>query len=97
MPSVSKDQRIATAIAEHHPGELYQRNRGLLKMTHEQLHDFAATKEKGLPKKVKNSKAKPRAGEMRVAKRKRVSRSGRSYDGEKEEDSLQRIRVARER
>lgn len=38
------------AIAEHHPEELYGRNRGLLKMSHKQLHDFAATPEKGLPK-----------------------------------------------
>ena len=36
------------AIAEHHPGEVYERNKGLLKMTKSQLHDFAATKEKGL-------------------------------------------------
>lgn len=37
------------AIAEHHPGELYGRNRGLLEMSHEQLHDFASTSEHGLP------------------------------------------------
>jgi len=51
MPSTSKDQRRAMAIAEHHPSELYQRNRGLLKMSHQQLHDFASTQEKDLPKK----------------------------------------------
>jgi hypothetical protein len=39
------------AIAEHHPEKLKARNRGLLKMSHEQLHDFAATPERGLPKK----------------------------------------------
>lgn len=55
MPAVSKDQRVATAIAEHHPGQLYARNKGLLKMTKSQLHDFAATKEKGLPKRVSRS------------------------------------------
>jgi hypothetical protein len=49
MPAVSKKQRRAMAIAEHHPEELYGKNKGLLKMTHGQLHDFAATKEKGLP------------------------------------------------
>lgn len=38
------------AIAEHHPEELNPANRGLLKMTHQQQHDFAATPEKGLPK-----------------------------------------------
>lgn len=52
MPSVSKKQREAMAIAEHHPGQLYGRNRGLLKMSHQQLHDFAATPEKGLPQKA---------------------------------------------
>jgi len=37
------------AIAEHHPSEVYSQNKGVLKMSHGQLHDFAATKEKGLP------------------------------------------------
>lgn len=37
------------AIAEHHPEDLYQRNKGLLGMNHQQLHDFAATPEKNLP------------------------------------------------
>lgn len=44
MPSVSTRQREAMAIAEHHPSKLYGRNKSLLKMTHSQLHDFAATK-----------------------------------------------------
>jgi len=39
------------AIAEHSPEKLYKKNRGLLRMTQQQLHDFAATKRKGLPKK----------------------------------------------
>lgn len=49
MPAVSKKQRIAMAIAEHHPDELYGRNKGLAKMSKSQLHDFAATPTKGLP------------------------------------------------
>ena len=49
MPAVSKAQRVAMAIAEHHPEQLYARNRGMAKMTKSQLHDFASTKEKGLP------------------------------------------------
>ena len=49
MPSVSKAQREAMAIAEHDPGKLNPANRGLLKMSHKQLHDFADTKETGLP------------------------------------------------
>ncbi|MDR5729433.1 MAG: DUF3008 domain-containing protein [Terriglobia bacterium] len=51
MPSVSRRQQEAMAIAEHDPGKLDSRNRGLLKMTHRQLHDFAATPRKGLPEK----------------------------------------------
>ena len=49
MPSVSRKQQIATAIAEHAPEKLYARNKSLLKMSHSQLHDFASTSHKGLP------------------------------------------------
>lgn len=49
MPAVSKKEQIATAIAEHDPSKLYGRNRSLLKMSHTQLHDFAATPRKDLP------------------------------------------------
>ncbi len=51
MPAVSKAQRAVMAIAENHPGKLYKRNRGLLKMSKAQLHDFATTSEKKLPRK----------------------------------------------
>lgn len=51
MPAKSKAQRIAMAIAEHEPGKLYARNRGLAKMSKKSLHEFASTPEKGLPKK----------------------------------------------
>ncbi len=51
MPSESKAEQAAMAIAEHHPEKLYKRNRALLRMTHQQLHDFAATPTKGLPEK----------------------------------------------
>ena len=50
MPAVSKAQREAIAIAEHHPEDLYGRNKGLLKMKKSDMHDFAATSEKDLPK-----------------------------------------------
>jgi hypothetical protein len=50
MPARSKAQQIAAAIAEHHPEQLYARNRGLAQMSPSQLHEFAATKRKGLPK-----------------------------------------------
>ena len=44
MPAKSTKQRELMAIAEHHPSKLYPKNRGVLKMSHKQLHDFAATK-----------------------------------------------------
>ena len=44
MPATSRAQQQVMAIAEHEPGKLYKRNRGLLKMSHSQLHDFASTK-----------------------------------------------------
>jgi len=52
MPAVSQAQRIATSIAEHHPEELYERNKGMKEMTHKQLHEFASTSEKHIPYKV---------------------------------------------
>ena len=56
MPAESKAQRRAMAIAEHHPEQLYPENKGLAKMTGEQLHEFAASKEKGLPEHKKEEK-----------------------------------------
>lgn len=47
MPAVSRKQQIAMAIAEHEPEKLYAKNKGLLSMSHQQLHDFASTKFKG--------------------------------------------------
>jgi hypothetical protein len=47
VPSVSEKQRRAMAIAEHHPAKLAKKNRGLLKMSHKQLHDFASSVKKG--------------------------------------------------
>jgi len=56
MPSVSKKQQMAMAIAEHDPSKLDAKNKGLLAMTHKQLHDFAHTKRKGLPEKAPSRK-----------------------------------------
>jgi hypothetical protein len=53
MPAKSKAQRELMAIAEHHPGEVSGKNRGILKMSHQQLHDFASTKQTGLPEHIK--------------------------------------------
>ena len=50
MPAKTEKQREVMAIAEHHPEKLYKKNRGLLKMSKSQLHDFADTK--GLKKTV---------------------------------------------
>lgn len=55
MPAKSVAQAIAMRIAEHNPGKLYKKNKGLLKMSHTQLHEFAVTPNKGLPQKVKKS------------------------------------------
>ena len=52
MPAKSKDQQIAMAIAEHAPDKLYRRNRGMLKMNKQDLHDFASTPRKGLPERA---------------------------------------------
>jgi hypothetical protein len=46
------------AIAEHHPEELYKRNAGLKQMSDQQLHDFAATSERGLPEHSAKEKAR---------------------------------------
>ncbi len=56
MPAKSRKQQQMMAIAEHNPGALYAKNKGVLNMSHEQLHDFAATK--GAPKVAKPKAAK---------------------------------------
>ena len=56
MPAKSQAQQRLMAIAEHNPSALKPKNKGVLKMTHTQLHDFAATTRKGLPVKVKKEK-----------------------------------------
>ncbi len=53
MPATSIAQRRLFAIAEHHPEKLHKDNKKILgSMTKGQMHDFAATPEKELPKKV---------------------------------------------
>ena len=49
MPAKSQDQQQMMAIAEHQPGKLYGRNKGVLKMKKSQLREFATAKSKGLP------------------------------------------------
>ena len=65
MPAVSVAQSTAMAIAEHHPEELNPANKGLAKMSHKDLHDFASTPEKGLPEHVHKSASYKLAREAR--------------------------------
>lgn len=53
MPATSKAQQSLFAIAEHHPDKLRAGNKGLLRLSHSQLHDFASTPSRDLPKHVK--------------------------------------------
>jgi len=62
MPAKSVKQRRAMAIAKHQPEKLKAKNRGLLRMSDEQLDEYASTPEKGLPQRApkrKKSKTKP--------------------------------------
>lgn len=63
MPAKSEAQRIAMAIAEHAPGKLYARNRGLLKMTKEQLSEYASTK--GLKRKYAKAAKRKKKGKKK--------------------------------
>ena len=56
MPAKSQAQRKAAAIAMHHPEQLHAKNRGLARMSLEQLAHYAATPERGLPAHVKKGK-----------------------------------------
>jgi len=49
MPSVSRAQQAVMAIGEHEPEKLYPRNRSVLGMSKQQLHEFASTPRKNLP------------------------------------------------
>lgn len=53
MPAISIKMRRLMGLAEHHPEKVQKKNRGVLKMTHQQLHDFAATGEENLPMRKK--------------------------------------------
>lgn len=68
MPAKSKAQRQAMAIAKHHPEQLYDRNKGLRKMSAAQLHDFASTEETKLPAHVPHRRSGNRYDALRHAK-----------------------------
>ena len=40
-------------MAEHNPGSLYKKDASLGKLSHQTLHDFAATKREDLPERKK--------------------------------------------
>jgi hypothetical protein len=58
MPARSVAQRKLIAIALHHPGKVKAKNRSILSMKREDMHDFAATKETGLARHVSQLKRK---------------------------------------
>jgi hypothetical protein len=60
MPAVSKKQQQLFAIAEHEPGKLHKKNRGLLRLGKRKLHEFAATRTKGLPERLTELKKEGR-------------------------------------
>lgn len=55
MPAESKKQRRFFGMLEHNPGMAKARG---IDMTKGQMHDFAATSEKGLPMRVPKGKKK---------------------------------------
>ena len=55
MPAVSVAQQRLMQLAEHNPSAVSPANRGVLKMSHQQLHDFASGSEKGKPQRVKKN------------------------------------------
>lgn len=62
VPAESRAQQEVMAIAEHHPEKLHAENKGLLKMSHKQLHDFAATSHRGLPNYAQSHAARKAEG-----------------------------------
>ena len=44
MPAKSEKQRRLMAMAEHNPGKIYKKNKGVLKMSKSDLHDFTYKK-----------------------------------------------------
>jgi hypothetical protein len=59
------------AIALHHPSQVSGPNRSVLRMSSNQLHDFAATKRTGLPQHVAPKKKKKRLADTITSMRMR--------------------------
>jgi hypothetical protein len=64
MPAVSVKQRRFFGWAEHHPEQAKAEGVYPSGMTHGQMHDFAATPEKGLPKQAPAPRKRKYYGEM---------------------------------
>jgi hypothetical protein len=58
MPAVSRAQQKLMGLAEHNPSKVSKKNRGVLKMSHQQLHDFASSSPKEDKAFVKRMKGK---------------------------------------
>lgn len=58
MPAESQAQQRLMALAEHRPEKVHAENKGVLKMSDKQLHDFASTPRHGLPKYSQAHKAR---------------------------------------
>ena len=56
MPAKSIAQQRLMAIATHSPSKVFPENKDVLGMSKESLGDFASTKLKGLPQRVKSGK-----------------------------------------
>jgi hypothetical protein len=65
MPALSKSQQALMAIAEHSPSKVRAGNRGVLKMSKSQLHDYASTSTSKLPASVTKASSKILAGRSR--------------------------------
>jgi hypothetical protein len=59
MPAVSKSQQRLFGLAEHNPSALFKKNAKVANLSHEVLHEFAATKTKKLPVHVKKAPPVP--------------------------------------
>jgi hypothetical protein len=60
MPAKSIAQRRLMGMALHHPEKVSEKNKGILKMSHADMEDFASTNEKGLKQHVMSLKRQGR-------------------------------------
>jgi hypothetical protein len=65
MPAKSVAQRKLMGMALHHPEKVSAKNKGILKMTRAQLHDYSDTEEDGLAYHVSDMKRK---GKLKIKK-----------------------------